>query len=135
MKATQLTEVLRFWSYRTRLPEAGRLQIPIPWDGIEPRDLVGEAIKSRHNRTPRIDTPTIDIFLMWALQFGDIDCATADRTAAEYLAPGSLLDQSGTPQRATIEGWNCDAPLAEGRSQADSYLQYAFAGVTFKIGN
>jgi hypothetical protein len=56
-----LVEVRRVWSYRDRLPEPMRLPAAPPWDGEEPRDLLGIVVKSGVNRTPRIHTDTIDL--------------------------------------------------------------------------
>jgi len=69
MKASRLMEVRRFWSYRSRLPETMRLQVPPPWDGEEPRDLLDASRRSAYNRTPRIQTDTIEMLLMWSLRF------------------------------------------------------------------
>lgn len=66
---------------------------------------------------------------------GDVDCSEASRIAAEYLAPGTPVDRSGTLLSATVDGWSCEAPLVAGRSHADSYLQCSLVGSSFKIGN
>jgi hypothetical protein len=69
IKSSRLMEVRRFWSYRSRLPEPMRLQVPPPWDGEEPRDVLDAPRRSTHNRTPRIQTDTIEMLLMWSLRF------------------------------------------------------------------
>lgn len=69
MKSRLLTEVLRFWSYRTRLPESMRMPTVPPWDGEQPSDLIGVVVKSAVNRTPRIAADTMESLLMWSLRF------------------------------------------------------------------
>jgi hypothetical protein len=69
MKGSLLTEVLRFWSYRSRLPESMRMPVAPPWDGESPCDLLGVVVKSGENRTPRIAANTMESLLMWSLRF------------------------------------------------------------------
>lgn len=71
LKAALLSEVVRFWAYRTRLPELMRLPIPPSWDGMKAEDLVGQGQVRGINRTPRIHADTIDLLLMWSLRFVD----------------------------------------------------------------
>jgi integrase len=80
MKSGLLVEVRRLWSYRDSLPESMRLPASPPWDGEEPRDLLGVRVKSGVNRTPRLHTDTIDLLLLWSLRFID-DFATDIITA------------------------------------------------------
>ncbi|SKH61826.1 phage integrase family protein [Mycobacteroides abscessus subsp. massiliense] len=87
MKAVRLVEIPRFWSYRSLLPESVQLRVPVPWNGVEPRDLVGGGggFKSNVNRTPRIDTATIEPLLMWSLQFVEKFAPDIIDAFAEYL--------------------------------------------------
>lgn len=87
MKAARLVEIPRFWSYRTRLPESAQLRAPVPWNGVEPRDLVGggDGFKKNVNRVPRIDTATIEPLLMWSLQFVEVFAPDIIAAFTEYL--------------------------------------------------
>ncbi|WP_211337494.1 hypothetical protein [Lentzea atacamensis] len=69
MKSSLLIEVRRLWTYRDRLPEPMRLPAPEPWQGHDPSDLLGGPTRPRENRTPRLNTDTIDLLLMWSLRF------------------------------------------------------------------
>lgn len=61
----------RFWNYRMLLPEDIRMAASPPWEGTQGdlQDLLGVDRNSGVNRTPRINTDTIDVLLMWALRF------------------------------------------------------------------
>ncbi|WP_071289748.1 hypothetical protein [Mycolicibacterium llatzerense] len=85
LKASLLAEVVRFWGYRSRLPEPMRLSMPPPWDGTQPQDLVGECHIGGVNRTPRIHTDTIDLLLMWSLRFVDTFADDIIKSFNEYL--------------------------------------------------
>ena len=69
MKASLLIEVRRLWAYRDRLPEPVRLPAAEPWQGEDPKDLLGGHVRPRDNRTPRLATDTIEPLLMWSLRF------------------------------------------------------------------
>lgn len=69
VKRDLLGEVVRFWGYRMVLPEDIRMPASPPWDGVDLFDLVGDPATPGLNRTPRINTDTIDLLLMWALRF------------------------------------------------------------------
>lgn len=71
LKSGLLVEVRRLWSYRNRLPEPLQLPVSPPWDGDEPRDLLGITVRAGVNRTPRIHADTIDVLLLWSLRFVD----------------------------------------------------------------
>ena len=85
-KRDLLGEVVRFWGYRLLLPEDIRLPACPPWDGADLRDLLGDPATPGVNRTPRINTDTIDLLLMWALRF--VNDFSQDITAAfhDHLA-------------------------------------------------
>jgi hypothetical protein len=70
-KARLLGEVVRFWADRKMLPEDIRMSAAPPWDGEYPAELLGAPSSSGVNRTPRINTDTIDALLMWALRFAN----------------------------------------------------------------
>jgi integrase len=86
MKAALLVEVRRLWCYRDRLAEAMRLPAAPPWDGEEPRYLLGIVVRAGVNRTPRIHTDTIELLLLWSLRF--VEDFAADIIAAfnEHVA-------------------------------------------------
>ena len=65
---------------------------------------------------------------------GDVDCATAMRVADRYLHDPSV-QKSGSSGQATVDGWQCSAPVLPGRSRADSYLECDLGGNGFRIGN
>lgn len=60
----------RLWAYRQVLPAWMRLPAVPPWDGEEPRILLGRA-RGGHgeNRTPRIREQTMQVLLAWAIRF------------------------------------------------------------------
>jgi hypothetical protein len=66
-----VTTVRRVWTLREVLPVSARLPEPAPWDGQEPRHLLGRSPRSREieNRTPRIAAATMEPLLAWALRF------------------------------------------------------------------
>ena len=67
---------------------------------------------------------------------GDVDCPTAIRIANRYLHdPSVRTPGGGSSGQATVEGWQCLAPLVPGRSHADSYLECDSDSGGFKIGN
>jgi len=68
-KRNLLGEVVRLWGYRMMLPEEIRMPTSPLWDGADLRDLLGNPATPGVNRTPRINTDTIDLLLMWALRF------------------------------------------------------------------
>ena len=68
-KRVSLGAVVRFWGCRMMLPEDVRMLAAPPWGGEDLRDLQGAPANSGVNRTPRINTDTIDVLLMWALRF------------------------------------------------------------------
>ncbi|MBN3459857.1 hypothetical protein JNN96_38190 [Mycobacterium sp. DSM 3803] len=108
MKASRLMEVRRFWSYRSRLPEPMRLTTPPLWDGEEPRDLVNATRHSSVNRTPRIQTDTMEMLLMWALRFTETfadDITNAFHEHLDLWRFGAVIDdpQFPPPERRNTE--------------------------------
>lgn len=98
MKANLLIEVRRLWSYRDRLPEPMRLPAAEPWAGEEPKDLLGGSARQRENRTPRIDTDTIELLLMWSLRFVEDfadDIIAAFHEHLRLFPNGPSADQHG----------------------------------------
>ena len=98
-KRNLLGEVVRFWGYRMILPEDIRLPASPSWDGADLRDLLGNPATPGVNRTPRINTDTIDLLLMWALRF--VNDFSRDITAAfhDHLA---LWRYGGDVRDATL---------------------------------
>lgn len=110
MKSSLLTEVIRFWSYRTRLPEPMRMLAPPPWDGEQPRDLIGVVVKIGTNRTPRIAADTMESLLMWSLRFvedlaDDIIAAFREFVALHNHSPSVRNPEikQAFPRRTTAE--------------------------------
>jgi integrase len=92
-KRVVLGEVARFWGFRMILPEDIRMLAAPSWEGEDIRDLPGASASSGVNRTPRINTDTIDLLLMWALRFvndfsHDITTAFHDHLSLWRYGPG-----------------------------------------------
>lgn len=85
-KRDLLVEVVRFWAHRMLLPADIRMPESPSWDGADLRDLLGDPVTPAVNRTPRINTDTVDLLLMWALRF--VNDFSHDITAAfdDHLA-------------------------------------------------
>lgn len=81
----RLREVRRLWAHRHILPASMRLPDAPPWSGEDIQDLLGTRWHYRENRTPRIDEPTMQMLLHWAIRF--VEDLAGDIIAAhdEYL--------------------------------------------------
>jgi len=143
-KAALLIEVRRVWSYRERLPEAMRLPVDPPWSGDRPCDLLGTRVRSGVNRTPRIQTDTIDLLLLWALRFVDdfadditpafdehVRLWPASSTArAEIRTPRRGADQVQPELIAYLDRLHASGGALPGRHRGDGTLVVDWAHLT-----
>lgn len=102
-----VSEVRRFWSYRSQLPESYRLPERNPWDYDAVQHSVGgAAYGSSENKTPRISEEVMTPLLMWALRyvedFSDEIIAASGEYTQLFL---HLARDYGTTRTKNCELW------------------------------